>query len=183
MTNEEKKSLEACLEKYLSQKPEVDASAYVAEGATLIGAVKIAAQANVWPGTVLRADIDEIRIGAGTSIQDGTCIHVAENLPTIVGDFVTVGHKAMLHACTIGNECLIGMSATVLDGAMIGDRCIVAAGAVVPPRMVVPAGSMVVGCPAVIKKTLSPEAQATIRDWAERYLVVSAANKRFENKQ
>ncbi|MCR5183677.1 MAG: gamma carbonic anhydrase family protein [Opitutales bacterium] len=181
MTEPEKKSLESCLEKFLSREPVVPADAYLAETAVLIGAVTLGAGTNIWPNAVLRADIDEIKIGAGTSIQDGVCIHVAENLPTIVGDYVTVGHSVTLHACTIGNECLIGMGATVLDGAVIGDRCIVAAGTVVPPRMVVPAGTMVAGIPATIKKNLSQEAQSGIRDWAERYVVVSAAHKRRQN--
>lgn len=177
MTEEQKKDAEARLEKFLNRTPQVDATAYVAHEAKLIGAVKIGPRANVWPGVVMRADIEEIRIGEGTSIQDGTCIHLADDMPTVVGDYVTVGHRVMLHACTIGNECLIGMSSTILDGAEIGNRCIVAAGAVVPPRMKVPDGAMVVGCPAKIKKILSPEEQEKLRYWAEKYLVVSAAHK------
>lgn len=177
MTEEQIDDAKARLEKFLSRRPQVDASAYVAHGATLLGAVKIGARANVWPGAILRADIEEILIGEGSSIQDGVCIHLADDLPTVVGAFVTVGHRAVLHGCRIGDGCLIGMNSTVLDGAEIGARSIVAAGAVVPPRMKVPAGSMVVGCPAKIKKALSEEEQAALRLWAEKYLVVSAAHK------
>jgi len=178
MTTAQIGDAESRLEKFLSREPQVDATAYVAHGATLLGAVTIGARANVWPGAVLRADIEEIIIGEGSSIQDGVCIHLADDLPTIVGKFVTVGHCAVLHGCKIGDGGLIGMSATVLDGAEIGERCIVAAGAVVPPRMKVPAGSMVVGCPAKIKKMLTEQEQADLRLWAEKYLVVSAAHKK-----
>lgn len=177
MTTAEIGSAQARLDKFLSRTPQVDASAYVAHGAILLGAVKIGPRANVWAGAILRADIEEIIIGEGSSIQDGVCIHLADDLPTVVGDFVTVGHRAMLHGCKIGNECLIGMSSTILDGAEIGERSIVAAGAVVPPRMKVPAGAMVVGCPAKIKRMLSEEERAALRLWAEKYLVVSAAHK------
>lgn len=177
MTEAQISDAEARLEKFLSQTPQVDESAYVAHGASLIGAVKVGARANIWAGALLRADIEEIVIGEGSSIQDGVCIHLADDLPTVVGKYVTVGHRAMLHGCKIGNECLIGMSSTILDGAEIGERSIVAAGAVVPPRMKVPAGSMVVGCPAKIKKMLTEEEQAALRLWAEKYLVVSAAHK------
>ena len=184
MTNEQIDDAKSRLEKFLNRTPQVDESAYVAHDATLLGAVKIGAKANVWPGVVMRADIEEIVIGEGTSVQDGTCIHLADDLPTIVGDYVTVGHRVMLHGCKIGNECLIGMSSTILDGAEIGDRCIVAAGAVVPPRMKVPAGAMVVGCPAKIKKMLTEEEQGKLRYWAEKYQVVSAAHKaKFGSKK
>lgn len=177
MTEAQIGDAKARLEKFLSRTPQVDATAYVAHGASLIGAVKIGPRANVWAGALLRADIEEIVIGEGSSIQDGVCIHLADDLPTIVGKFVTVGHRATLHGCRIGDGCLIGMSSTILDGAEIGAGSIVAAGAVVPPRMKVPAGTMVVGCPAKIKKTLTPEEQAGLRLWAEKYLVVSAAHK------
>ncbi|MBQ7332441.1 MAG: gamma carbonic anhydrase family protein [Opitutales bacterium] len=177
MTEKQINDAQARLDKFLSESPQVDDTAYVAHGATLLGAVRIGAKANIWPGAILRADIEEIIIGEGSSIQDGVCIHLADNLPTVVGKYVTVGHRAVLHGCKIGDGCLIGMSSTILDGAEIGDGCIVAAGAVVPPRMKVPAGSMVVGCPAKIKKTLTPEEQAGLLLWAEKYLVVSAAHK------
>lgn len=177
MTDEQIADAKSRLEKYLNTTPQVDASAYIAHSATLIGAVKIGAWANVWPGVVMRADIEEIIIGTGTSIQDGTCIHLADDLPTIVGNDVTVGHRVMLHGCKIGDECLIGMSSTILDGAEIGARCIVAAGAVVPPRMKVPSGTMVAGCPAKIKRELTEEEQGKLRYWAEKYLIVSTAHK------
>ena len=177
MTKAQIGDAQARLDKFLSREPQVDPTAYVAHGATLLGAVTIGPRANVWPGAVLRADIEEIVIGEGSSIQDGVCIHLADDLPTVVGKFVTVGHRVVLHGCRIGDECLIGMNSTVLDGAEIGERSIVAAGAVVPPRMKVPAGSMVVGCPAKIKKTLTAEEQESLPLWAEKYLVVSAAHK------
>lgn len=177
MTDAQINDAKARLSEFLSRSPEVDETAYVAHGVTLLGAVKIGAKANVWPGAVLRADIAEIVIGEASSIQDGVCIHLADDLPTIVGRYVTVGHRAVLHGCKIGDGCLIGMSSTILDGAEIGEGSIVAAGAVVPPRMKVPAGSMVVGCPAKVKKMLTPEEQAGLKLWAEKYLVVSAAHK------
>lgn len=171
-------TLEERLEKFLGAEPVVSPEAFVHERATLIGSVTIGAKASVWPGAVLRGDIERIVVGEGSNIQDGVVMHLADDKPCVVGDYTTVGHLAMLHACRVGDECLIGMSATVLDGAVIGDRCIVAAGALVTKGTVVPAGSMVMGSPAKVVRPLTAEEQGKLRGWAEKYLIVSAAHRK-----
>ncbi len=147
-----------------------------------MGDVRIGPLATILYQVVLRGDIEKIIIGEGSNIQDGTIVHLADDIPVIIGDYVTVGHKAMIHACTIEDECLIGMSSTILDGAVIGRRSIVAAGAVVPPGMIVPPGSMVMGVPGKIKP-LSEERQTGLRFWAEKYVEVAVEHrKRFGEK-
>ncbi|MGH8017550.1 MAG: gamma carbonic anhydrase family protein [Opitutaceae bacterium] len=161
---------------FLARDPRVDPTAYVAPGATLIGDVRLGFNCSVWPGTVLRGDINFIEVGEGTNIQDGTIVHLADDHPVRVGKYVTIGHAAMIHACTIEDECLIGMQATILDGAVIGRNSIVGAHALVRQGTIVPPGSLVVGVPATIKP-LAPEKQATIRHWAEKYIKVAAAHR------
>jgi len=165
---------------FLARDPQVDPTAYVAAGATLIGDVRLAALSSCWPGTVLRGDINFIEIGEGTNIQDGTIVHLADLFPVRIGKYVTVGHAAMIHACTIEDECLIGMQATILDGAVIGHHSIIGAHSLVTPGTVIPPGSLVMGVPGKVVKTLPTERQAEIRRWAEKYVKVAAAHrKRF----
>lgn len=170
------------LAKFLGQTPQIAPDAFVHDRATVIGAVSLGPKASVWPGCVLRADIERIDIGEGTNIQDGTVIHMADDMPVRIGKYTTVGHMAMLHACTIGDECLIGMSATVLDGAVIGDRSIVGAGALVTKGTLVPPGSLVLGSPAKVVKSLSAEEQAKIRGWAEKYTHSAAAHRELRQQ-
>lgn len=170
------------LDKHLNATPQVDPTAWIASTADVMGDVRIGPQACVLYQCVVRGDINKIVIGQGTNIQDGTIVHLSDDLPAIIGDYVTVGHNALVHACTIEDECLIGMSSTILDGAVIGRRSIVAAGALVPPGMIVPPGSMVMGLPGKITP-LSEERQASICFWAEKYIAVSSAHrKRFGSK-
>jgi len=164
------------LEKFLSRSPQIDPTAWVAPSADIMGDVRIGPHSCVLYQCVLRGDIEKIVIGEGTNIQDGTVIHLADDLPVLIGDYVTVGHKAMIHACTIEDECLIGMSSTILDGAVIGRRSIIAAGAVVPPGMQIPPGSMVMGVPGKITP-LAEERQKSIRYWAEKYIEVAVAHR------
>ena len=171
-------TLEERLEKFLGQEPRVAPGAFVHPRATLIGAVTLGPKSSVWPGAVLRGDIERIEIGEGTNIQDGSVIHLADDMPCLVGKYTTVGHMAMLHACRVGDECLVGMSATVLDGAVIGDRCIIGAGSLVTKGTVVPAGSLVMGSPAKVVRPLTAEEQGKLRGWAEKYMAVSAAHAR-----
>jgi carbonic anhydrase/acetyltransferase-like protein (isoleucine patch superfamily) len=145
-----------------------------------MGAVKIGPKASVWPTCVLRGDIEEIEIGEGTNVQDGTIVHLADDLGVKIGKYVTIGHSAMIHACTIEDECLIGMKATVLDGAVIGKRSIIGAGAVVTKNMQVPPGSLVLGMPAKVIKQLSEEEQQDLRYWAEKYVVAAEVHKARE---
>jgi len=120
-------------------------------------------------------------IGRGSNVQDGTVVHLADDYGVVVGDYVTIGHMAMIHACTIGDECLIGMHATVLDGAVIGRRSVVGAHSLVTKGMEVPPGSVVMGVPGKVVKTLTGEEQAGLRSWAEKYVHVSRVHKaRFQ---
>lgn len=136
--------------------PVIDPSVYVADNATIIGDVHIGARSSVWFGAVLRGDVYHIRVGSETSIQDNTVLHVThDRFATILGDRVTVGHSVTLHGCTIGDLCIIGMGATVLDQVEVGERCIVGAGALLTPGTKVPPGHLVVGTPARIKRPLS----------------------------
>lgn len=169
-------TLEEQFATFLAKDPQVDPTAYVAAGATLLGDVRLAAHTSVWPGCVLRGDINFIEVGEGTNIQDGTIVHLADEFPVRIGRYVTIGHAAMIHACTIGDECLIGMHATILDGAVIGDRSIIGAHSLITPGTVVPPGSLAIGVPAVIKP-LVPERQAGLRHWAEKYIKVAAAHR------
>jgi carbonic anhydrase/acetyltransferase-like protein (isoleucine patch superfamily) len=168
------------LDKYLSRTPEIDPSAYVAPSAVVMGSVKIGPKASVWPTCVLRGDIEDIVIGEGSNVQDGSVIHLADDLGAHIGKYVTIGHMAMIHACTIEDECLIGMKATVLDGAVIGKRSIIGAGAVVTKGTIVPPGSLVLGMPAKVVKQLSEEEQASVKEWADKYVIVGAAHKARE---
>lgn len=165
---------------YLAKDPQIHPTAYVAKGATLIGDVRLAPHASCWPGTVLRGDINFIEIGEGTNIQDGTIVHLADQFPVRIGKYVTVGHAAMIHACTIEDECLIGMQATILDGAVIGRHSIIGAHSLVTPGTIIPPGSLVMGVPGKVVRELSAEKQGEIRKWAEKYIKVAAAHrKRF----
>ena len=174
-------TVEERLEKFLTRTPRLDAAAFVAPCARIMGDVKLGTDASVFYGAILRGDIESIVIGTGTNIQDGAIIHLADDLPAIVGDFCTVGHGAIIHACTVGDRCLIGMHATVLDGAVIGDECLVAAGAVVTPRTQIPPGSMVMGSPAKVKRALSAEEREGLRLWAVKYIAVARAHAALES--
>jgi len=155
-------------------EPVVDATAWVAPGVVLIGQVRIHARASVFYGAVLRADRDAIDIGESSNLQDNVTVHGDPGKPTIVGRGVSVGHNATLHGCTIEDDCLIGMSATVLNGAVIGRESLVAAGAVVLEGTVVPPRSLVAGVPAKVRRLLTETEVAGIRSNAETYLMLAA---------
>ena len=159
--------------------PQVDDSAFVAPSADLIGDVTIGPDSSVWYQAVLRADIYKIVIGRGSNVQDGCVIHLEKGQGTIVGDYVTVGHKAMLHACVVEDECLIGMCSTVMDGAVIGARSIVGAGALVTMNTKIPPGSLVLGCPAKVVRQLTEDEQSALKKGAENYI---AYKKPYEEK-
>ena len=162
---------------HLDLRPLVHSDAYVAPGAFLAGAVQLGARASVWPYASLRGDIAPIEIGEESNVQDNAVIHVATGLGVSVGRRVTIGHGAIVHACTIGDESLIGMGAIILDGAIIGEKCLIGAHATVLMNTVIPSGSMVVGSPARIVRTLSSEEQQGLGSWADHYLIVSAEYK------
>jgi carbonic anhydrase/acetyltransferase-like protein (isoleucine patch superfamily) len=166
-------NFEQRLQRYMAASPDIHPTAFVAPGAALIGAVKLAEETSVWFNTVLRADINEIVVGRGSNIQDGSVIHLADDFGTYVGEYVTVGHKAILHACTVADEVLVGMGAIVLDGAEIGARSIIGAGALVTQHKKIPPGSLVLGSPAKVVKQLDLEEQKGIRHWAEKYVALA----------
>ena len=162
----------------LSRTPSVSPHAFIAPGAFLMGAVTVEAGGNIWPGASLRGDIAPISIGAESNVQDNAVIHVGTNQGASIGRRVTVGHGAIIHACTIGNESLIGMGAIILDGALVGDHCLIGAHATVLMNSIIPPGSMVVGSPGRIVRTLSAEEQAGLGSWADHYLILSEEYKK-----
>ncbi|MBT7950795.1 MAG: gamma carbonic anhydrase family protein [Gammaproteobacteria bacterium] len=165
------------IRKYRDKTPIIAESAYVDESAVVIGDVKIGEDSSIWPMVVIRGDDQAIVIGDRTNIQDGTVIHVASDnelfpggIPAIVGDDVVVGHKALLHACTIGNRCLIGMSSTVLDGAVIEDDVILGAGSLVAPGKRLESGYLYVGSPAKRVRKLGDKEKYFLKYAAGHYV-------------
>lgn len=158
--------------------PQIAASAYIDPQAVVIGDVAIGEESSVWPCVVIRGDVHWIRIGARTNVQDGAICHVMKDeWPLQLGDGVTVGHGAILHGCTIGSRVLIGMGAIILNGARVGAGSIIAAGTLVPEGTDVPPGSLFMGHPGKFRRALTPEDQAGIDRYAERYIGYSAAYK------
>ena len=153
--------------------PSVDPSAWIAPSATVIGAATIAARAGVFYGAVLRADTSTINIGEGSNLQDGVVVHADAGFPATVGSGVSVGHRAVLHGCTVQDDCLIGMGAVVLNGAVVGAGSMVAAGAVVLEGAQIPPGSLVAGVPGKVRRQLTEEERAGIIDNAQRYVTLT----------
>lgn len=176
-------TLEERLSKYLGQTPEVHDTAYIAPEAVIFGAVKLAAYTSVWPTAVLRGDINDIIVGEGSNIQDGAIIHLADDYACVIGKYVTVGHGAIVHACTVEDCCLIGMHATILDGAVIGRGSIIGANALVTQGQIIPPGSMVLGSPGKVVKTLSEDKIAGLQKWAEKYVTVGQTHKKMQPKR
>jgi carbonic anhydrase/acetyltransferase-like protein (isoleucine patch superfamily) len=154
---------------YRGKRPLIHPSVFVAPTAVIIGEVEIAADASVWFGAVVRGDLAPVRIGARTNIQDNCTIHVDIDTPAIIGDGVTIGHNAVVHGCTIEDNCLIGMGALVLNRAWIGSGSIIAAGAVVPQASRIGPEVLATGMPAAVKKPLDTPAVAGIREAAAQY--------------
>ena len=148
----------AIIRPFGGKSPRLHETAFAIEDAVVVGDVEVAAEASLWFGVVLRGDVNYIRIGARTNVQDLTVVHVTGGTgPTVVGDDVTIGHRAVLHGCTVKDRCLIGIGAIVLDGAVVGEESMVGAGALVPPGMIVPPRTLVLGAPAKVKRPLTPE--------------------------
>jgi carbonic anhydrase/acetyltransferase-like protein (isoleucine patch superfamily) len=150
--------------------PTMSESAWVADSAQVMGRVDLAAHSSVWFGAVIRGDTESIHIGEGSNIQDGSVLHADIGQPIRVGKHVTVGHKVMLHGCIIGDESLIGIGAIVLNGAKIGKNCIVGAGSLVTEGKEFPDGSMIMGTPAKVVRSLSPEQIQGLRMSAKHYI-------------
>lgn len=155
--------------------PRLHASVLVMEGGRVIGDVEIGEGSSIWPGTVVRGDVHHVRIGARTNLQDGVVVHVTtDRHAAIIGDDVTVGHKAVLHGCTVKERCLIGIGAIVLDGAVVGPDAMVGAGALVTPGTVVPPGTLALGTPARVRRQLTDEEKAGLRESAAHYVELAA---------
>ena len=155
---------------FKGMRPRLHESVIVMESAFVIGDVEIGKDSSVWFGAVVRGDVNEIRIGERTNIQDLCIIHVVEGgWPTVVGDEVTVGHRVTLHSCRVGNRCLIGMGAILLDEVEVGDECIVGAGSLLTPGAKIPPRTLALGAPAKPKREVTPAELQEFKDSAERY--------------
>ncbi|MGC3999610.1 MAG: gamma carbonic anhydrase family protein [Anaeromyxobacter sp.] len=165
----------AIIRPFGGKSPRLHPSVFVMEGSAVIGDVEIGEGGSLWFGAVVRGDVNAVRIGARTNLQDQCVVHVTSHThPTTLGDDVTVGHRAVLHGCTVKDRCLIGIGAIVLDGAVIGPDAMVGAGALVPPGMVVPPGTLVLGQPAKVKRPLTPEELAHLPVSAAHYVAYAA---------
>lgn len=152
------------------KSPKIDPDAYVSPRASVIGDVDIAEDASIWEFAVLRADMNYIRIGKGTSIQDNVTVHTTFTNPTIIGEYVTAGHNCVIHACEIGDRTVVGMGSIVLDGAKVGKDCVIGAGSVVTNGTVIPDGSLVLGIPGKVVKEVSQNMKDSFMMGAELYV-------------
>lgn len=158
------------LNTFLRKPPQLGKGVYIARGAVVIGDVTLGDHASVWFNAVLRGDINRIVVGHHSNVQDNAVLHLADEHPCLVGNYVTVGHSAIVHACTVQDECLIGMGAIILDGAVIGEQSIVGAAALVTQGTTFPPGSLILGSPAKAVRALSQDERQRIRHWAEKYV-------------
>lgn len=150
--------------------PEIHPSVFVAASADVIGRVTLGEESSIWYNATLRGDINEIVVGPRSNVQDNAVLHLADDYGTYLGELVTIGHGAIVHACTVKDEVLVGMGSCILDGAVIGERSIIGANALVTGGMKIPPGSLVLGSPAKVVKTLDLKDQAEIKSWAEKYV-------------
>jgi carbonic anhydrase/acetyltransferase-like protein (isoleucine patch superfamily) len=156
---------------YFDFRPTVGERVYVSEGAKIIGRADLGDHVSIWFNSVVRADVNFIKIGKNTNIQDLCMLHVTEKNSLTIGENTSLGHSVVLHGCKIGDGCLIGMGAIILDGAEIGDHCLVAAGALVSPKKKFPPGSLIKGRPATVERALTPEEIEQISNHYKSYLV------------
>ena len=159
------------IKKFRNKSPIIPESCYVSESVDIIGDVEFGEEVNIWFGTVIRGDMNFVKIGARTNIQDNSTVHVTTDIaPTIIGSGVTIGHNAIIHGCTIEDNCLIGMGSIIMDEAIIGEGSLIVAGAVVPPNMIIPPQSLVVGLPAKIVREVNESETEEILDRAQHYI-------------
>ena len=166
--------LEKQLDKFLRKKPKLGKSVYIASTAIVLGDVTLGDHSSVWYHAVLRGDINRIVIGHHTNIQDNAVLHLADDFPCVLGNYVTVGHSAIVHACEIGDEVLVGMGAIILDGAVIGKQSLIGAGALVTQGTKISPGSLVLGSPAKIVRKLTPKERSELKFWATKYVANGA---------
>jgi gamma-carbonic anhydrase len=166
--------LESQFETFLRQQPRLGQGVYLAKTAVVLGDVTLGDFSSVWYGAVLRGDINRIVVGHHSNVQDNSVLHLADDFPCVLGNWVTVGHSAVVHACTVGDECLVGMGAVILDGAEIGAQSIIGARALVTQGTKIPPGSMVLGSPAKVVRPLTDKERAGLKWWAEKYVTNGA---------
>jgi gamma-carbonic anhydrase len=162
--------LDPQLDTFLRKKPRLGKGVYLAKNATVVGDVTLGAHSSVWFGAVLRGDINRIVVGHHTNIQDNAVLHLADDFPCLVGNWVTIGHGAIVHACEVGDETLVGMGAVILDGVVIGRQSLIGAKALVTQGTKIPPGSLVLGAPAKVVRKLSKAERAGLKWWAEKYV-------------
>jgi carbonic anhydrase/acetyltransferase-like protein (isoleucine patch superfamily) len=162
---------------YDSHTPQIDDSAWLAPTATVIGEARVDAEASVFYGAVIRADMAEVRLGAGSNLQDNVVVHTDYGFPTLIGAGVSVGHSAVVHGCTVEDHCLIGMNATVLNGALVGEGSLVAAGTVILEGSVIPPRSLVAGVPGKVRRSLTDEEYEKVVQNALTYVELSAKHR------
>lgn len=153
----------------IEHKPKIHPTVFIADSADVIGDIIIGENSSIWYGAVVRGDIENIEIGKYTNIQDNAVVHTETNIPTKIGDYCVIGHNAIIHGCTIGNNTLIGMGAIVLNRAVVGNNCIIGAGTIVTEGKVIPDNSMVIGIPGRVVRTVTEEEIISIRNNAIRY--------------
>ena len=168
------KALVAQLDRFLVKRPSLGKGVFIAKGAVVVGDVTLGEHCSVWCNAVLRGDINRIVVGHHTNIQDNAVLHLADDFDCQLGNYVTVGHGAIVHACRVGDEVLVGMGSTILDGAVIGEQCIVGARALITQGTKIPAGSLVLGVPAKVARPLTSEERIGIRRLAEKYVNAAA---------
>jgi carbonic anhydrase/acetyltransferase-like protein (isoleucine patch superfamily) len=166
-------SLSEQLDRFLRKKPVLGNNVYIAPGAVVVGDVTLGDDASVWYNAVLRGDINRVVVGHHTNVQDNSICHVADDHACVVGNYVTVGHRVILHGCTVGDEVLIGMGAVVMNGVVVGEQSIIGAAALLTEGLQVPPGSLVYGAPAKVISTLGATERARIKGWAENYCRVA----------
>lgn len=152
------------------ERPDISRASFIAWNAEIVGSVSLGEGASIWFGAVLRGDIAAISVGTGSNVQDGSVLHVDHGTPCVIGEHVTIGHRAVVHACRVGDRCLIGMGAVLLNGAVIGEDSIVGAGALVTQGKAFPPRSMILGSPAKLARPLTDEEVAGLRPHAEAYV-------------
>ncbi|HTJ79329.1 MAG TPA: gamma carbonic anhydrase family protein [Rariglobus sp.] len=170
------KNIQERLARFLGKTPDVSGAVFVAANATVVGDVRLGVDGSVFYGAVLRADINSITIGARSNVQDNVVVHLSDDAGVLVGADCTIGHGAILHACTVEDGCLIGMGATVIDGAHIGARSLVGANSLVPHGFKCPPGSLVFGSPAKVVRALSKAEQEGLAKMAAKYIEVAKAH-------
>jgi len=158
------------LDTFLRKQPKLGAGVYIAKTAVVLGDVTLGAYSSVWYGAVLRGDINRIIVGHHSNIQDNAVLHLADDFPCLLGNWVTIGHGAIVHACRVGDEVLVGMGAVILDGAVIGKQSIIGANALVTQGMKIPPGSMALGTPAKVVRKLTTKERASLKWWSQHYV-------------